>query len=147
MLLPDAIAALERTLPAPMVTPRDVRCNAEGETCCQTLQHCTTLQVQDFRDERELCEVCAKTEHRCKAREKPKSPLLECDKCLRAFHADCCKPPIKTIPQVSSPSLFEMLMRQVHLHGRPIRPQARHVMHLLIIQRQRKEAGDEGSIG
>ncbi len=61
------------------------------------------LYVQDFRDERELCEVCGKIEKRCKAPDKAKSPLLECDKCLRAFHADCCQPPVKTIPDVSKP--------------------------------------------
>ena len=57
------------------------------------------MKLQDFKDERELCEVCGKTDKRSKGRS-GKVPLLECEKCLRAFHSDCCSPPLKKVPEV-----------------------------------------------
>lgn len=137
----DAIAELRRIAPVQLNTPRHVTCKAKEETSCQTLQHCMALQVQDFRDERELCEVCGRIEHRCKARGKLKSPLLECDKCLRAFHADCCEPPLKAIPQVRSPYLCQNLTCRVHVRRLPVRPQPKHVMHLPILQQRRMRGG------
>jgi len=71
------------------------------ETRSQSSHTALVIPVQDFKDERELCEVCGKIEKHIKARGKKKEiPLLECDKCLRAFHSDCCTPSVKTIPEV-----------------------------------------------
>ena len=72
-------------------------------TRSQSSHTALVIPVQDFKDERELCEVCGKIEKHIKARGKRKEiPLLECDKCLRAFHSDCCTPSVRTIPEVNS---------------------------------------------
>ena len=71
------------------------------ETNFQSSHTALVISLQDFKDERELCEVCGKIEKHVKAQGKKKEiPLLECDKCLRAFHSDCCTPSVRTIPEV-----------------------------------------------
>jgi origin recognition complex subunit 1 len=45
-------------------------------------------------EEDEPCELCHSAE------QTDASPLLECDRCLRAFHTHCLDPPLKAVPGV-----------------------------------------------
>ena len=50
-------------------------------------------------EEDEPCELCDSDE------QTDANPLLECERCLRAFHTGCLDPPLQAVPEVRSGQL------------------------------------------
>ena len=48
--------------------------------------------------------MCGQSEKlKSSGRRKKLVEVLECDKCLRAFHLDCLAPPLTKVPEVRAP--------------------------------------------
>lgn len=69
--------------------------------CVLKLEEFNELRTKQGLDDLQPCEVCDKII------KKPKSALLECNKCLRGYHLSCLSPPLQSVPEVST---FEHLL-------------------------------------